>query len=266
MVSALLCFVSLRVLGLVVGWLVLTLAGLGPERSAAAFGDIDKVSFAQIKYEGNWNPRPTATRRLAWEIEKRTSILTVSEPVSVRLSDEHAMERQPLLYLAGDGPMPAPSDGEVARLRRHLQGGGLLFIDSSEARLDGPFDTAVRDLVARLFPRQPLAAIPSTHVLYKTFYLLARPVGRTVQAAQLEGVVHDGRLVVVYSQNDLAGAWARDAFGQWEHQVIPGGERQRELAIRLGVNLTMYALCLDYKDDQVHVPFILRRRQWRFSP
>ena len=44
---------------------------------------------------------------------------------------------------------------------------------------------------------------------------------------------------------------------------MPGGERQRELAFRLGINLAMYALCLDYKTDQVHVPFILRRRQWQ---
>jgi hypothetical protein len=26
------------------------------------------------------------------------------------------------------------------------------------------------------------------------------------------------------------------------------------------VNLAMYALCTDYKDDAVHLPFILRRR------
>jgi hypothetical protein len=31
----------------------------------------------------------------------------------------------------------------------------------------------------------------------------------------------------------------------------------------MGVNLVMYALCLDYKTDQVHVPFIMRRRRWR---
>ena len=79
----------------------------------------------------------------------------------------------------------------------------------------------------------------------------------------LEGVEHDGRLVVIYSQNDLGGAWARDNFGQWEHEVVPGGGMQREMAFRLGVNMAMYALCLDYKTDQVHVPFILRRRQWQ---
>jgi hypothetical protein len=25
----------------------------------------------------------------------------------------------------------------------------------------------------------------------------------------------------------------------------------------------MYALCLDYKADQVHVPFIMKRRRWK---
>ena len=39
-----------------------------------------------------------------------------------------------------------------------------------------------------------------------------------------------------------------------------GGDGQREGAMRLGVNLVLYALCLDYKDDQVHSPFIMRRR------
>ena len=30
---------------------------------------------------------------------------------------------------------------------------------------------------------------------------------------------------------------------------------------RLGVNIAMYALCLDYKEDQVHIPFIMKRRR-----
>jgi len=66
---------------------------------------------------------------------------------------------------------------------------------------------------------------------------------------------------VLLSVDDLGGAWARDSLGNWEHMVTPGGEPQRELAFRLGVNIVMYALCVDYKDDQVHVPFILKRRK-----
>jgi hypothetical protein len=40
---------------------------------------------------------------------------------------------------------------------------------------------------------------------------------------------------------------------------MPGGERQRELAMRFGVNLVMYALTGNYKADLVHVPHILER-------
>ena len=39
----------------------------------------------------------------------------------------------------------------------------------------------------------------------------------------------------------------------------PGGEVQREMAERFGVNLVMYALTGNYKSDQVHVPALLER-------
>ena len=40
---------------------------------------------------------------------------------------------------------------------------------------------------------------------------------------------------------------------------VPGGEPQREMAMRFGVNLVMYVLTGNYKSDQVHVPAILER-------
>jgi len=40
---------------------------------------------------------------------------------------------------------------------------------------------------------------------------------------------------------------------------VPGGERQREMALRTGVNIVMYALTGNYKADQVHVPALLER-------
>ena len=41
--------------------------------------------------------------------------------------------------------------------------------------------------------------------------------------------------------------------------VVPGGEQQREMAYRFGINLVMYVLTGNYKSDQVHVPAILER-------
>jgi hypothetical protein len=37
------------------------------------------------------------------------------------------------------------------------------------------------------------------------------------------------------------------------------GERQREMAMRWGVNLVMHVLTGNYKSDQVHVPALLER-------
>ena len=62
-------------------------------------------------------------------------------------------------------------------------------------------------------------------------------------------------------KNDVMGALNRDVSGTWEFEPSPGGQRQRELATRLAINLVMYALCLDYKDDAVHLPVIMNRRR-----
>jgi uncharacterized protein DUF4159 len=228
-------------------------------RSAPAIGEGSLLDLTSIVYAGgNWQPRPSALRRLAWEVRKRTSIETMLEPTSMRLSAPRLFQK-PMLVLSGDRGFSPWPEADVTRLRRFLVFGGFLLIDDASDGSDD-FDASVRRELARVLPGSSLAAVARDHVLYRTFYLLDRPVGRRDTPADLEGIERDGRLAVVYSRLDLEGAWARDNFGNWEHEVAPGGEDQREHAFRLGVNLAMYALCLAYKSDQVHVPFILKRR------
>ena len=73
------------------------------------------------------------------------------------------------------------------------------------------------------------------------------------------GGVNDGVSPIIVGSNDWAAAWAIDDQGRPVAAVVPGGERQREMAYRFGVNLVMYALTGNYKADQVHVPAILER-------
>jgi hypothetical protein len=228
-------------------------------RGARAMGDASRLAVGQIEHRGRWNPRPTALRRLSWEIVQRTSIEATSDGVAVRLGAP-GLHRHPFLYLAGDGALPPFPEAEVAALRRHLQYGGFLLVDAADASDGSGFDASVRGELQRVLPASPLARVPREHVIYKSFYLLDHQGGRTLTRPWLEGQVIGGRLAVVYSQNDLGGAWARGPLGEWEYDCTPGGEAQRETAFRLGVNLAMYALCTDYKDDAVHLPFILRRR------
>jgi hypothetical protein len=233
---------------------------LARARRAAAIGDRALFRFARLAIPGLPDPRPTALRRLAWETVRRTSVVTASDPVEVRLSDPNLF-RYPFLLLSGDRRFATPPESDVARLRRHITYGGFLLIDSAEGRAGGGFDESVRRLLAQTLPGELPIRIPDTHVLWKSFYVLRSAPGRIIAAPHLEGVERDRRLAIVYTQNDLGGALARDGFGRWEHEVVPGGDDQREEAFRLGINLVMYALCLDYKTEQAHIDYILRTRR-----
>jgi hypothetical protein len=224
-----------------------------------AIGDKTSVELRTITYTGgNPTPRPNAARRLAWEVRQRTSVETRLESTQIRLSDPQVFD-SPLLYISGDRAFPPLSEAEVQGLRRFVDYGGFVIIDDAGAPEDTGFDGSIRRSLARAFGPQALARVDDKHVVYRSFYLVSRPVGRIEGPAYLEGVERAGRLALVYSRHDLGGAFERDNLGNYTHAVVPGGERQREMAFRLGVNLVLYALCLDYKDDQVHAPFIMRR-------
>jgi hypothetical protein len=237
-------------------------------RNAFAIGPGSKFKFGRLVLGGRTDagPRPSALRKLAWEVEKRTSVDIDLEPAIVTPTSE-TLHETPFLYLAGDRELELPTAAGIDALRRFLTFGGFLLIDSAEGSTDGAFDGSVRKLVSAIFPpagaAKSLEVVPADHVVYGSFYLLDRPLGRLAIAPAMEAVIRDGRIVVAYVANDLGGAWARDDFGNFDFPCEPGGERQRELAFRMGVNLVMYALCLDYKADQVHVPFIMKRRRWK---
>jgi hypothetical protein len=240
-------------------------AALALSRRAEAIGPSSKFRFGSLSLGARYgSPRPTALRRLGWEIQKRTSIQVELDPAVVTPTSDKLHET-PFLYLAGDRELELPGYAGIEALRRFLTFGGFLLVDSAEGSTDGAFDGSVRKLMSAIFPSpaKGLEVVPSDHVVYKSFYLLDRPLGRLAIAPAMEAVIRDGRIVAAYVANDLGGAWARDDFGNHDFPCEPGGERQRELAYRMGVNLVMYALCLDYKADQVHVPFIMKRRRWK---
>ena len=233
-------------------------AGVLWPRRARAFGDASLFQPALAKHGGNWDLRRDGLRRLAWELTTRTSVEVLPSVKELALGDP-ALFESPMLYLSSDGPLPPLADAEVSNLRRYLTYGGFLLVESNQS--GGGFDESFRRELSRVLPRSPLVRVPQAHVIYKSFYLLDHPSGRVLDFPYLEMAQLGHRAAVVYSRNDMAGAWSRDDRGDWELEVTPGGELQREQAIRTGINLCMYALCLDYKDDAVHMNAILKRRR-----
>lgn len=230
---------------------------VAPVHSAFAFGDASGVELLALDL-GNADDATGVTERLAWEVRKRSSVEPILEPGRAQFG-RPGLFRSPFLYWRGSEEFSPLSEEAIEALRKYVHRGGFILIDDATAGGDG-FDRAVRRELLRAFPAHPLRPISSDHTIYRSFYLLSRPVGRVEGPPFVEGMQYGDRIAVVYSRHDLGGAFQRDKLGAWSQAVVPGGAAQRELAIRLGVNLVLYALCTDYKDDQVHAPFIMRRR------
>lgn len=184
------------------------------------------------------------------------------ETQGLQLSDPDFV-RHPMAVLLGNKHFSLSSK-ERATLKRWLEMGGFLVIDNSgRQEQSASFERAVRDEISAMFPRQNFTRISPEHVVYRTFYRLDYPAGRAIHKPYVEGLTLGKRLAVLFVHNDLFGAFA--PAGQRGYRFIPkpGGESQREIAMRFAVNIALYGLCLHYKDDQVHLDYLLHRRKWK---
>lgn len=151
--------------------------------------------------------------------------------------------------------------GAAARVVDYLRNGGTILFDTRDQASDTSSSALAQ--LSRELEIPPLAPVSRNHVLTKSFYLLKSFPGRwTGGALWVEKAgerINDGVSPVIAGGHDWAGAWAVDDQQRPLFPVVPGGERQREMAYRFGVNLVMYTLTGNYKADQVHMPAIIQR-------
>ncbi len=227
---------------------------------ARGYGLRSYFVWAQLRYPGAWDPNPRAAERFLRELARRTSVEPAGRRRVIDPADP-ALFELPFLYVAGRfGPPELGPAGEKA-LARYLEHGGFVLFDDASGVAESGFARGVADLLSRVLPGRQLRPLPADHTVYQSFYLLSGAPGRVLVKPFLYGVDREDLTPAVLVVNDLGGAWDADPVAGFTNPCVPGGERQRELAFRLGVNLALYALTGNYKKDQVHIPFILRRRR-----
>ncbi|HEY3918799.1 MAG TPA: DUF4159 domain-containing protein, partial [Stellaceae bacterium] len=198
-------------------------------------------------------------------LTRRTAV-DAGDPMAVDIEHDELVFF-PLLYWPVVAGEPPPSPQAVERINKFLSTGGTILFDTQDQGESTPFtanQTQQRlQQIAAGLEIPTLMPVPPDHVLTKSFYLMQEFPGRwsggTLWVEPADDTVNDGVASVIVGSNDYAGAWAIDNGGRPLHAAVPGGEPQRELAYRFGVNLVMYALTGNYKNDQVHVPAILER-------
>jgi hypothetical protein len=232
-----------------------TLPGL-----ASAYGRKNYFTWAQLRYPGTWDPNPRAAERFLEALRGRTSVEPARGRRVLEMGDSELWSL-PFLYVAGRGSFPVLGPAGESWLRRYLDGGGFVLFDDATGIPDSGFAEGVGRLVERLHRGRSLKPLPGDHTVFQSFYLLREPAGRKMVRPYLLGLDVEDVTPVFLCPNDMAGAWDGDPLGGYTYPCTPGGERQREMTFRLGVNIVMYALTDNYKKDQVHIPFILKRRK-----
>lgn len=247
--------------------LLATALAAAPARAASDEGRLsDATGTIHLAYVTTGDADADAVARaglagLSWQLSHRTAVMP-GDPMAVDLESDDLIVF-PLIYWAVTDTQTPPSAAAVARINQYLATGGVLLIDTrdQEAGAIGGDARLSRLLAGVHIP--PLEPIRPDHVLTRSFYLMrdfpGRWSGGTLWVEPPDEHVNDGVSAMIVGANDWAGAWATDTNNVPEFPVEPGGETQREMAYRFGINLVMYALTGNYKADQLHVGAILER-------
>lgn len=213
-------------------------------------------------------------RGLSRALRQRTAMEPPLEPMGVRV-DHDELAFFPLLYWPVTSASQPIDEETRAKIDAYLKHGGTILFDTQDyqSSVTG-YGASTNNLVLQALldglDIPALEPIPEDHVLTKSFYLLQDFPGRWsggrvwVEAGRqtdTSSVIDatDGVSSIIIGSNDFAAAWAEDSDGRALAAVVPGGERQRELSKRFGVNVVIYVLTGNYKADQVHVPALLER-------
>jgi hypothetical protein len=223
---------------------------------ATGAADVDRVAALGLE---------TLTKLLA---TRTAAVLAPPARIDLTASlNSDALVPYPVIYWRVTAAQANPPANALSALNDYLRHGGMVIFDAPEqtGAIGGGDTGGIRarlDSILAGMDIPPLTPLGDDHVLNRSFYLLRGLPGRYASGTVLverDSSANDGVSSVIIGGNDWAAAWARDASGAALYAVVPGGEQQREMAMRAGVNLVMYALTGNYKADQVHLPAIMKR-------
>lgn len=210
-----------------------------PPEAAADEPEPSGFVFAQVRFQGEYNPDPGAFSNLLRRLSRSTNIKVALQHPFVSLDDPRLLD-YPFLYMTGHGPF-ALSAGEGEGLKRFLLGGGFLLVDACCGDLQ--FDQSFRRTLASLYREDALQEIPledpifasSERIVHVSYTPKVEATWPGLDRPHLEGLAENGSWRLVYSRFDLGCGWEGE-----DHPYRMGLDDEDSL--RLAVNVIIYAM------------------------
>ncbi|MGB1779835.1 MAG: DUF4159 domain-containing protein [Longimicrobiales bacterium] len=195
----------------------------------------DSITIARLQYDGggDWYANPSSLPNLLEALRERTGLPTARRDVNVTPLDP-ALRDYPYLYMTGHGNVEFTA-AERTALREYLLAGGFLHADDNYG-----LDESFRAEMAEIFPDAELTEIPPEHPVFSTFYDFPEGLPKIHEhdghPPQAFGIFFEGRMLVFYTyESDLGDGWEDEGVHEDTAEI-------REEAIRMGVNLFLFAL------------------------
>jgi hypothetical protein len=215
--------------------LVAAVAFAHPGPSAAADDAGPNVTVGRLKYRGggDWYANPTSLPNLLAALRSRTDVDVADRPVTVAPDDE-SLFLCPIIHMTGHGRVTF-SDEEASALRDYLTRGGFLWADDNYG-----MDRSFREAMGKVLPDATFVELPFDHEIYHSFYDFPGGLPKIHEhdggPPHGYGLFHNGRLVAFYSFNTDIGD------GMEDEEVHHDPPEKHEAALRMGVNVVVYAL------------------------
>lgn len=191
---------------------------------------------------------------LAHILNERTSV----EPAGVvgLNIEQDELSLFPFIYWPVEQNAQPLSAKAQQKVQQYIDNGGVILFDVPGDNISTGNTTVLKRMLGNVMIK-PLVRMEDDHTLTQSFYMVAKLPGsnnygsiwvETPGAGEQESVSS-----VVVGSNGWASAWAG--------KTLPYASKEREMALRAGVNFVFYALTGDYKSDQIHKPSLKERRE-----
>jgi hypothetical protein len=197
--------------------------------------------FARLRYEsGDWDYNPKVAANVLDSVLQYTAIPVYKDEVVIAAGSAE-LPSFPFVFMTGH-KLVRFSKAERENLRRFADAGGLLFSDDCNHDVNGLYARSFEQEMRETFPESPLAKLPVSHPIYRSFFTFADPPqtshelngwGDNVVHDYLKGIDREGRLAVLYSNKDYGCEWDYD----WHNKRF-----LREDNTRFAVNVVVYAM------------------------
>jgi len=174
------------------------------------------------------------------KVNQRTSLMLAKTVVKIKPGDTPV---QPfLIVFVSEIPDVKTKSGVYESIKKTVNGNGFVWIINS-ADIDKRLtvDTWIRSMVLSLFEGHTFTGLQKNSILYRCFYDLTGQSELFINEAIIEGE----NIIVLYTPFAL--------------------KELSEQLIQFIINVTEYAVCSNYKDEQTHIEYILKKRNWKFN-